>query len=74
MEPMVLGFSGHVPQARDVIVPGASTTTDAEGSTNVASASIEGTGGINLGKAAPLGSMLSIYSLAQVYCIAGANL
>ena len=49
IEPIPLGCSGNVPQARDVTLPGEFTTIDAVESTIVASTSIARTGDIDLG-------------------------
>ena len=49
VEPISLGCNRNVMQARDGTLPGAVTTAGAEGSTNIASISIAGTGGIDLG-------------------------
>ena len=49
VEPMALGCSSDIPQARDITLPGAATTTGAVGYASVALASIASTGGIDLG-------------------------
>ena len=61
----ISGCNSNAKQGRDGPFPGAVTTTDAERSTSIASASIFSTRGIDLRQAVALGSLLPMNSLAQ---------